>query len=475
MKAEKLDKMPQDKVDRRTNLLENILQAIGETPMVRLGKLAGHLPSCLWAKVEFMNPAGSVKDRMAVYIIDKAEREGKLRPGGTIVENTSGNTGAAVAMVAAARGYRAIFTMPDKMSSEKVNTLKAFGAKVVVTPTNVPADSPESYYETAKRIARETPNSFYLNQYHNEDNIQAHYRSTGPEIWEQTGGKIDCLIAGIGTGGTLSGSGRFLKEKNPDIKIVAVDPEGSVFFSHFKTGKLSEPNPYKVEGIGEDMLTKAMDFSVVDDMVQVNDKESFLMARRLTTEEGIFAGGSSGSAVAGALKFLAKNQGFKCPVTILPDSGTRYMSKVYNDEWMQDNGFLQPRTRLGTVADLLRGRDLEVVTCVGEDRVVDAVEKMKTHSISQLVVVDGNEQVGVVTESDLLRHMMAAAENVLKPIGSIPIRPAHTVGLDTSLASISEAFSMDNKHIAVVVADGRVKAVISKIDLIEYLAYKFRD
>jgi cystathionine beta-synthase len=319
--------------------IDNILEAIGWTPMVPLKRIGAELPSTLWAKVEFVNPGGSIKDRMALHIINKAEKEGKLKPGGTIIENTSGNTGVGVAMVAAVRGYKAIFTMPDKMSTEKVNLLKAYGAEVVVTPTNVPADSPESYYETAKRIHRETPGSFYLNQYHNPDNIEAHYMTTGPEIWEQSEGKIDCFLAGIGTGGTLSGSGRYLKEKNPDITIVAIDPEGSVFYDWFKNKKLIEPKVYQVEGIGEDMVVEAMDFSVVDDMVQVNDRECFEMARRLTTEEGLFAGGSSGGAAAGSLKFLKDNPQFKHPVTVLPDSGTRYLSKIFSDDWMRQHGF----------------------------------------------------------------------------------------------------------------------------------------
>lgn len=318
----------------------NVLEAVGQTPLVRFQRVCGSLKTPIWAKLEFLNPGGSIKDRMAIHIIDKAEKDGQLRPGGTIVENTSGNTGVGVAMVAAVRGYKAIFTMPDKMSTEKVNLLKAYGAEVVITPTNVPADSPDSYYETAKRIACETPGSFYVNQYHNPENIEAHYLTTGPEIWEQTDGRIDCLIAGIGTGGTLSGVARFLKEKDPKIKIIAVDPEGSVFFNWFKEKELIEPKVYKVEGIGEDMITGAMDFSVVDDMVQVDDKECFQMARRLTTEEGMFAGGSSGGAVAGAVKYLADHDHYHCAVTILPDSGSRYLSKMFSDEWLRDNGLL---------------------------------------------------------------------------------------------------------------------------------------
>ena len=389
--------------------LDNILEHIGGTPLVPLKRISAGLKAPLWAKVEFVNPGGSVKDRMAVHIINKAEREGKLKPGWTIIENTSGNTGAGVAMVAAVRGYKAIFTIPDKMSNEKVDLLKAYGAKVVITPTNVPADSPESYYETAKRLHRETPGSFYLNQYHNPDNIEAHYMSTGPEIWEQTDGKIDCFIAGIGTGGTLSGSARFLKEKKPDITVIAVDPEGSVFYDWFKSKTLVEPKAYKVEGIGEDMVVEAMDFSVVDDMVQVNDKESFLMTRRLTTEEGLFAGGSSGSAVVGALKYLSEHPEFRCPVTILPDSGARYLSKIFSDDWMRDNGFLGDRPRLGNVADLLAGRKTEIVTASTDEKVFKVVEKMKQHDISQLPVLDDGKLVGLI--NDLYRNEWRALQN----------------------------------------------------------------
>lgn len=317
----------------------NILEAIGETPLVKLNKLVGPNDAAVYVKCEFMNPGGAIKDRMAVHIVNKAEKAGLLKPGGTIVENTSGNTGAALAMVAAVRGYKCIFTMPDKMSQEKIDTLRAFGAQVIVTPTSVPADSPESYYETAKRIARETPNSFYVNQYHSADNVEAHYLSTGPEIWKQTGGKIDFLVAGLGTGGTMSGTGKYLKEMNPAIRNVGVDPEGSVYLSYFKTGKLSEPHTYKVEGIGEDMLCQAMDFGVLNDVRQVDDAICFRFARRLAREEGIFAGGSSGGAVAVALE-LAKEAGpDKTIVAILPDGGKSYISKFYSDAWMKANGF----------------------------------------------------------------------------------------------------------------------------------------
>ena len=273
---------------------ENIIAAVGRTPLVKLNKVVGPNDATVLVKCEYLNPTGSIKDRMAVYILDEAEKRGEIKPGGTIVENTSGNTGQGVAMWACVHGYRCVFTMPDKMSIEKVNMLKAFGAEVVITPTDVPGDSPEHYVETAKRIARETPNSFYVNQYHNQDNIKAHELSTGPEIWEDTGGKFDVFVSGAGTGGTLSGVGRFLKKKAPQIRVVGVDPIGSVHYHYYYTKTMPTPHVYKVEGIGEDILCDAMDYSVVDEFHQTNDKEAFTMARRLIREEGFFCGGSSG-------------------------------------------------------------------------------------------------------------------------------------------------------------------------------------
>lgn len=318
---------------------KNILQTIGNTPLVKLNNVAKGITANIYAKLEFLNPGGSVKDRMALYIIRDAEKRGLLKPGGKIVENTSGNTGFGVAMVAAVKGYKTIFTIPDKMSEEKINTLKVLGAEVIVTKTDVPPDSPESYYEIAKKIAREKK-AFYVDQYNNPKNIEAHYKTTGPEIWRDTKGKVDYLVGGIGTGGTLSGAGRFLKEKNKRIKIIAVDPEGSVFYDYFKTGTLIKPHVYKVEGIGEDMLVKAVDFDVIDDIIQVNDKESFIMARRLAREEGMFVGGSSGAAVVAALKIAKNLDKNRTIVVILPDTGSRYLSKIFNDDWMRKNNFL---------------------------------------------------------------------------------------------------------------------------------------
>jgi cystathionine beta-synthase len=322
-------------------IFENIIDAVGQTPLIRLNKVVPDGAANILVKCEYMNPSGSIKDRMASFIIDNAEKQGLLKPGGTIVENTSGNTGQSLAMVAAVRGYRCIFTLPDKMSQEKIDTMKAYGAEVVITPTDVPGDSPDHYVNTAKRIAAETPGAFYVNQYHNEWNIEAHRQFTGREIYDQTdSGDFDVFMGGTGTGGTVSGVGRWFKEHAPQVKIIGVDPMGSVHYHLFHTGNLPKAYVYQVEGIGEDIKCDAMDFTVVDDMRQVNDKQSFDMARRLLREEGLFCGGSSGSIIHAAIDVAKEIGANKTIVATLCDSGTRYISKFFSDKWMKENGSL---------------------------------------------------------------------------------------------------------------------------------------
>lgn len=455
---------------------ENVLTAIGHTPLVRLQKLAGPEDATVLVKLEYMNPGGSIKDRMAVHIIEKAERAGLLRPGGTIVENTSGNTGVGVAMAAAVKGYRCIFTMPDKMSKEKQDTLKAFGAQVVVTPTNVPADSPESYYSVAKRIAAETPNSFYLNQYHSLDNVEAHHLLTAPEIWEQTGGKLDAFVAGLGTGGTMSGCGRYFKERNPRVLNVGVDPIGSVYHSMFKTGKLSQPHVYKVEGIGEDMMCGAMDLSVLDDVRQVNDAQAFVTARRLAREEGIFAGGSSGAAVHVALQLARELGKGKVIVVPLPDGGRAYISKFYSDEWMRDNGFPvdggEP-VSAATVRDVLGRRRGEVITARRTDKVEAVVKMMKEHDISQMPVLDdAGRVIGMIHEYDLLNFLIEGKHRLSEVVEPLVQPLQGLVTPDTPVGKLRDIFNDDN--VAVVKEGDKVTGILTKIDLIEFLGQRLK-
>ncbi len=448
---------------------KNVLETIGGTPLIRLNKVTKGLKAAVLAKAECFNPGGSVKDRIATRIIEDAVARGELKPGGTIVECTSGNTGAGLALVAAVMGYKAIFTMPDKMSQEKIRLLKSYGAEVITCPTAVPPDSEESYYSVAKRIVEETPNSLLANQYFNPVNPLAHYETTGPEIWEDTGGKIDCFVAGIGTGGTISGVGRYLKEKNPAVRIVGADPDGSILREFFYTKKMGKGSPYLVEGIGEDIIPSAFEYQYVDDIITVGDRDSFNMARRLSREEGLMVGGSCGSAVVVALDVAAKLGKGKIVVVLLPDSGERYLSKFHSDEWMRENRMLDAKQL--TVRDFLQAKSTELPTVAyvqTTESIHTALAQMREFGVTQLPVKRGEEWAGRVLEGELLDQLLAGKVTGEQAVASLMDEPFPVLSIDADYADALKLFSSGNMAI-LVVDDGDTKGILTKADLVEYM------
>ena len=449
---------------------DNVTDVVGGTPLIRLNSVTKGVPGTVYAKCEFMNPGGSVKDRIGLAIVEKAEREGALKPGGTIVEATSGNTGVALAMVAAIRGYRCIFTMPDKMSQEKVKLLRSFGADVVIVPTAVPPDHPEHYTQKAASIAKNTPGAVLADQFYNEANPQAHYETTGPEVWEQTDGKVTHFLAGSGTGGTITGVGRFLKEQNPDVRIIGVDPVGSILKTFFETGEMSEGAPYKVEGLGSDTIPGALDMSVTDRWFAVSDAEAFSMTRRLCREEGLFTGGSSGLLVHAAVEIAKEtNDPDAVFVTLLCDWGEHYLTKLYDDDWMRENGFLRRSHR--SIHDVItrKGADVpELVTVDPTTSVRVALSTITSFDVSQLPVVLDGECVGSLTEGELMSTVIENPELLDRPVESVMTAPFPVV--DSHLDADEAARLLTRENPAVLVrVDGKLKGILTRYDVVRAL------
>jgi cystathionine beta-synthase len=451
-------------------IYNSIIETIGNTPMVKLNALARGIQGTILAKVEYFNPGNSTKDRMALKMIVDAEKAGKLKPGGTIIEGTSGNTGMGLALTAVAKGYRCIFTMADKQSQEKINILKAIGAEVIVCPTNVAPDDPRSYYSVARKLNQDIPNSIYPNQYDNPSNTAAHYETTGPEIWAQTEGKVTHYVATVGTGGSMCGTAKFLKEQNPALVTVGIDTYGSVFKKYKETGIFDENEiyPYLTEGFGEDILPKNVNFDVIDQFIKVTDKDGAIMARRLSREEGLFVGWSSGSAVHGALEYarehLKKNDTM---VILLPDHGTRYLAKVYNDQWMKDHGFLETR-EFSTARDIIvnrNGKD-SLFTVSKSSRISEAILLMNREGIDQIPVIEQDQFVGSVSSASLLEKIIHDPQLQQKQVGDVMDKPMLFVAPDSTLDVLSSLLNKENK--AVLVRDDTEKVhIITQHDVLK--------
>ncbi|KAB1158704.1 pyridoxal-phosphate dependent enzyme [Tenacibaculum aiptasiae] len=449
---------------------KNILETIGNTPLVQLNSVTKEVDALVLAKVETFNPGNSVKDRMALKMIEDAEADGRLKPGGTIIEGTSGNTGMGLALAAIIKGYKCIFVISDKQSKEKMDILRAVGAEVVVCPTNVEPDDPRSYYSVSKRLGEETPNSWYVNQYDNPSNAKAHYEQTGPEIWEQTEGKITHFVVGVGTGGTISGTAKYLKEKNPNIKIWGVDTYGSVFKKYHETGIFDENEiyPYITEGIGEDILPKNVDFSLIDGFTKVTDKDAAVYTRKIAKEEGIFVGNSAGSAIKGLLQLKDEFKKDDVVVVLFHDHGSRYVGKMFNDDWMRDRGFLEEEVT--TAEDLIKSHiDKPLVTVQTEELVSHAIERMRDFKISQIPVRDVNGFVGSVDESTLLRSYLEDKNIADKPIKDVMGAKYAEVKLNASIDEVSKLISKENQAVLVDLENGK-HHIITKYDVISAIS-----